>query len=114
MDFALPYLIGRFFYRIGEFLRHWYVKSAFMYTDFVFSALRRMDRTLAWRITLRHVFKPLYGDYSLIGYVVGFVFRIFRLVFGGIIYLIVFAVAIAAYLVWLLIPPLLILSIFLK
>jgi len=112
MDFALPYVIGHFFYRIGEFLRHWYVKSAHMYTDYVFGLLRRMDRTLAWRITLKYLFKPLYGDYSFIGYVIGFIFRLFRLIGGGVIYVVVFAVAILAYLVWIFLPPYLILRMF--
>ncbi len=112
MNFAVPYIIGRFFYRMGEFLRHWYVKSARMYTDYVFGLLRRMDRTLAWRITLKYLFRPLYGDYSFIGRVLGFIFRLFRLIVGGVIYLFVFAVAIFAYLVWIFLLPYLVLRTF--
>ncbi|MCX6788343.1 MAG: hypothetical protein WCO21_02875 [bacterium] len=104
MDFALTYVIWRFFYRIGDFLRHWYVRSPHMYMEFVIGILRRMDNTLAWRITLKYIFKPLYGDYSLIGHILGFIFRFSRLLIGGVVYLFVFALAALAYLLWLLIP----------
>ena len=112
MDFAFPYIISRFFYRIVEFLRHWYVTGTYKYADFVMAALRRMDRTLAWRITLKYLFKPLYGDYSALGYVMGFVFRLFRLFVGAIIYLVVFVVALFVYFLWLSLPAYLIVKLF--
>lgn len=112
MDFAFTYIISRFFYRIAEFLRHWYVVGTYRYSDFVMSGLRRMDRTLAWRITLKYLFKPLYGDYSALGYVMGFMFRLMRLLVGGVIYLVVFVVALFVYLLWLLLPAYLVVKIF--
>ena len=104
MDFAFSYIISRFFYRIAEFLRHWYVVGTYTYTDFVMGVLRRMDRTLAWRITLKYLFKPLYGDYSALGYVIGFTFRVFRLFVGGAAYLAVFVAALFIYVLWLSFP----------
>ncbi|KKU91543.1 MAG: hypothetical protein UY23_C0001G0149 [Candidatus Jorgensenbacteria bacterium GW2011_GWA1_48_11] len=102
---ALAYLGERFFYRLFEFLRHWYVKSARVYSNFVIDRLERLDRYLAWRITLKNLFQPLYKDYSVIGYVLGFIFRFFRLIFGGFVYLIFFAVATLLYVFWILTPP---------
>lgn len=112
MDFALPYLVVRFFYRITEFVRHWYVVGTYAYFDFVLGTLRRMDQTLAWRITLTYLFRPLYGDYSFIGRTIGFIFRIFRLIFGGIIYLVAFALAALVYVLWVAFPPYLLYRIF--
>lgn len=112
MDFAFSYIFSRFFYRIAEFLRHWYVVGTYKYTDLVMGILRRMDRTLAWRITLKYLFKPLYGDYSALGYVMGFVFRLFRLFVGSVIYFAVFIVALLAYLLWLSLPLYLIAKLF--
>ena len=112
MDFAFSYIISRFFYRIAEFLRHWYVVGTYRYADFVMGVLRRMDRTLAWRITLNYLFKPLYGDYSALGYVMGFVFRLFRLFVGGVVYIIAFVAALFVYVLWLLFPAYLVAKLF--
>ena len=109
---ALTYLIQRFFYRIVEFLRHWYVKSFKIYSNFILDELQKMDRTLAWRVNVRYLFQPLYKDYSIIGYVLGFILRVSRLLGISIIYLAVFLIAIAVYVVWLMIPIAIILRIF--
>ena len=104
MPKSLTYLVKRLFYRIFEFLRHWYLKSPRVYYHHVFNMLESLDYRLAWRITLKNLFEPLYKDYSIIGHIIGFLFRTSRLVFGGVIYLILFAFAIAIYLAWLAIP----------
>lgn len=99
------YLFKRFIYRLKEFFRHWYIKSFFIYANFVVSLLERLDRVFAFKITLRFLFQPLYGDYSVLGYLLGFIFRSGRLIVGGLVYLIVIMAAVAAYLLWLAILP---------
>lgn len=111
MNIAAVYIVERFFYRIVDFLRHWYVKSAYWYYDFVINALRSMDRTLAWKITALNITEPLFGDYSAIGRVMGFLFRSARLVFASLVYAAVFVIALGVYLVWLLLPPFLLIKI---
>ncbi|MGC9602990.1 MAG: hypothetical protein ABSF47_00780 [Minisyncoccia bacterium] len=101
---ALAYLVRRFFYRIIDFLRHWYIRSAKMYSNFVLDRLARIDRVLAWRVNLKYLFQPLYRDYSVIGYVMGFLLRSLRLAGISVIYLFIFAIAIFVYVVWLLAP----------
>ena len=105
---ALTYLVQRFFYRLIEFLRHWYVKSIRIYSNFVLDKLERLDYYLAWKITLKNLFKPLYKDYTFLGFILGFIFRLIRLFIGGFIYGAVFLMAVAFYLVWLLLPVVLI------
>ncbi len=75
-----------------------------MYSDFMIGVLRAMDRTLAWKITAQNIFEPLYGDYSVVGRVMGFLFRSARLIVASVVYAVVFAVALAAYLAWLAFP----------
>ena len=106
--FALSYLAHRFFYRIVEFLRHWYVRSGKIYSNFVLDVLGRIDYYLAFKITLRNLFQPLYKDYTLIGYVLGFIFRVGRLAVAGVIYGIAFLIAVGLYLFWFFIPVVLI------
>ncbi len=104
MHFTAVYLVERFFYRIADFLRHWYVKSARMYSNFVMERFESIDRVLAWKITAKNIFKPLYGDYSLVGYVFGFLFRFVRLFVATVVYICVFIVAVIVYLLWIFLP----------
>jgi len=109
---ALVYLVKRFFYRIFDFLRHWYVKSAKIYSNFVLDRLNRIDRMLAWRVNEKNLFQPLYKDYSLTGRALGFILRSLRLIVTSVIYVFIFAFAFLVYLVWLAIPIVIILKIF--
>ncbi len=105
---AITYLGWRFLYRLGEFLRHWYIKSIRMYVDFILDVLGKLDRYFAWKITLRFLFHPLYGDYSFVGRILGFFFRVFRLAIAGILYLFIIILALILYCIWIAIPPLII------
>lgn len=104
MNFALIYLGQRLIYRIFEFLRHWYIKSIKMYFNFILNKLESLDRHFAFVITVKHIFQPLYKDYSIIGYVLGFLFRLLRLIIGAIVYTAIFIIAVFLYLVWLIAP----------
>ncbi|MDP1719151.1 MAG: hypothetical protein Q8L24_01860 [bacterium] len=100
MSFSLVYLVNQFFYRIYEFLRHWYVGGFFAIARRAIGLLEVLDRTLAVKVTARYFLKPLYQDYSIIGYVLGFIFRSLRLFAGGLVYLVIIAVAVAVYIFW--------------
>lgn len=100
MSFSLVYLANRFFYRVYEFLRHWYVGSFWAIARRTLAILERLDRTFALRVTVRYFLKPLYQDYSILGYILGFFFRTGRLLAGGIVYLVIIAAAAAVYLFW--------------
>ncbi|MDO8467036.1 MAG: hypothetical protein Q7S83_02740 [bacterium] len=100
MSFSLVYLAHQFLYRIYEFLRHWYVGGFLTITHRTLAVLENLDQTLALWVTFKYIFRPLYQDYSVIGYVLGFIFRITRLFMGGLVYLIIVAVAMVIYLAW--------------
>lgn len=108
----IPYLFNRLFYRLLDFLRHWYFDSFKVYSHFIISLLEKFDRRLAFRITFKNLFHPLYQDRSFIGYILGFSFRASRLAMGGFIYAIMITIAISLYLAWLAIPIYIILKIF--
>ena len=71
-------------------------------------ALTVADRSFAIAITLRHFFEPLYKDYSIIGRILGVVFRSVRVVIGGAVYLLLALGFAALYLLWLAIPGIII------
>ncbi len=101
---VLIYLFSRFVYRIKEFARHWYIKSFFIYSHFIVSLLEKIDSIFAFKITLRNLFRPLYGDYSVLGYIFGFIFRSVRLVVGGAAHLLIIVAAAILYFIWLVAP----------
>ena len=104
MDFSFAYLVQRFFYHLFDFFHHWYVDGSRRFAHSFISALESADRTFAVKITLRHFFEPLYRDYSVIGRILGIVFRTGRVIIGSIIYCAVAIVFVVAYVVWLVIP----------
>lgn len=104
MSFSLAYLAGRFAYRIGDFLRHWYVDGFRRFSHATVSVLEVLDRRFALLVTLRHFFVPLYQDYTLIGYIMGIFFRFWRVCIALIMYAVIIVVGAAAYAMWALIP----------
>jgi len=107
MNFALIYLFNRFFYQLGNFFHHWYVDASYYFFHYFISLLERLDRVWAIRVTLKYFFQPLYKDYTIIGRIVGVIFRAGRIVIGLLIYLFVAALFIVIYLLWLTFPFLL-------
>ena len=106
--FAPIYLIDRFFYRIFDFFRHWYVNGSRKIAHVFILSLENIDRSLAIKITLRHFFEPLYKDYSVIGRLLGIIFRLGRVVVGLVTYVVVMVCFLCVYLAWIAIPPVLI------
>jgi hypothetical protein len=104
MDFAPIYLIQRFAYRIWDFFHHWYVDGSRAIGNRFMTTLQATDQSFAIKITLRHFFEPLYKDYSVIGRIMGVIFRTGRIILGGIAYLLIALAFAAVYLIWLAIP----------
>lgn len=110
-DSAVFYLARRFVFRLGDFFHHWYVDASRWFFHACISSLEHFDRTLAVRVTFSHFFEPLYKDYSIIGRVLGFIFRSGRILIGGIFYIFLVLVYALVYLLWLLVPPFLLFSV---
>lgn len=105
MNFALVYLAHRPFYRLVDFFHHWYVDGPRYFAHGFISFLERLDQTLAIRITFRYLFQPLYKDYTIIGRILGFIFRSIRIAIGLAVYLFFSIVFIVFYLAWVSVPP---------
>jgi hypothetical protein len=104
MDFAPAYLLQRFFYRIGEFFRNWYVDGSRAIGNRFMLALAVADQSFAIKVTLRHFFEPLYKDYSAVGRVMGVIFRAGRILLGAAIYIAITLAFAAVFIIWLAIP----------
>ncbi len=66
--------------------------------------MENLDRTLAFRMTIRHLFEPLYKDYTVMGRILGPIFRFGRAFVGFVVYVFVGAVSLVVYLFWLILP----------
>lgn len=104
MDFAPAYLIQRFFYHIVDFFHHWYVDGSRVIGNQFMVTLQAIDQAFAIKITLRYFFQPLYKDYSVIGRILGVIFRTGRIILGGIVYILITICSAIVYLIWLAIP----------
>lgn len=100
----LFYLIGLFFARIGDFLRHWYVSSYYVISDLTVRFLEWLDRSLALKVSVRYWLHPLFQERNAVGYIIGFFVRTVRIIFAAIIYGIIIAMAVGIYLLWLAVP----------
>ncbi|MBI4159686.1 hypothetical protein HY504_00810 [Candidatus Wolfebacteria bacterium] len=98
------YILNRFIFRITEFLRHWYVRGIAFFAHHTIVILSALDTRVAFGITLRHFGEPLYQDRTIIGYILGFIFRSLRLVMGGFVYGVIIILAALLYALWAALP----------
>ncbi len=112
MNFSLTYLAGRFFYRIFDFFHHWYVDASRLFFHKLVSFLEGLDQAIALRVTLKYFFQPLFKDYTVIGRILGVVFRTGRAAIGAFVYFVIIAIFVSAYMLWLIAPVVLIYYVF--
>ena len=105
MQFSLIYVIQRFFYRLGDFFHNWYVHGSRNFTHYFISVLESVDRTVALKVTLKYFFQPLYKDYTVLGRILGVVFRSGRVLVGVTVYAVLTVIFISIYAVWIILPP---------
>ncbi len=93
---------------LKNFVWRWYVKGSLDFWAEIISFFARLDRFLGVGINVRLLFKPLFSDYSFIGKLIGPMFRLTRVVAGGLVYIVICVFAGAVWLVWCAIPVFLI------
>ncbi|OGM91073.1 hypothetical protein A3A20_00565 [Candidatus Wolfebacteria bacterium RIFCSPLOWO2_01_FULL_45_19] len=104
MSFALIYIVVRAFYSFVKFWRHWYVESFTIIARMAMNVLEKLDRVFAVRINFRFLLQPLYQDYTVVGRVIGPIFRLIRVIVGSLIYSVTVVAAAIFYIVWALLP----------
>jgi len=104
------YFFSRLVFHFGAFFRNWYIGGSRRYSHAALNFFELLDRGFALRITIRHLFKPMYGDYSAVGYGLGFIFRFIRLLIGLVVYIIAASCWILIYIIFIFFPILFITS----
>lgn len=105
MDFAPVYIISRLGVRFYLFFYHWYVDGTRAFARAGANIFLGLEQGFALRLTIVHFFQPLYQDYSVIGRIIGPIFRILRLALGSLFYILAFVLIITAYAVWIFLLP---------
>jgi hypothetical protein len=96
-----------------EFFVFWYVLFPKIVLRHFFDQVYILDHNLKFKANLRNITKPLYGDYSFIGYLIAFPYRIFRILFALFVYFILFLFYLIFIIIWLLLPLFLLINGFL-
>ncbi len=107
-NFLVFNIIYQFFFRIWQFFKRWYWNGFFVFWKTLINALSSLDYTFAVKITFRYWSKPLYQDRTIIGYILGFIFRTGRILIGSAVYLFIFIIWLGLLLIWFSIPLILI------
>lgn len=109
---SLVYILTHLVRRVFDFFRHWYWDGLLKSVNWFLNILERLDKYFAVRISIRFWLKPLYQDYSWIGYMWGFIFRTIRIFSGSVFYLLLAITALVLFLAWASIPLLIVYNIF--
>jgi len=104
---AASYLVQRAAFRVAEFFRHWYVDGTHGFIRVAAHIGTAVEQVVAVRVTLRFFFQPLFRDYTVLGRMLGPIFRAGRLVVGLLVYMLVFALLFIGYVAWIALPALL-------
>ncbi|MDD4761445.1 MAG: hypothetical protein PHZ25_00235 [Candidatus Pacebacteria bacterium] len=104
------FIIQSFFLRFFLFFKHWYYDGFFFSIRKIISILTFFDSFFALKITALNLFQPLFQDYSIIGRLISFPFRIILLFSGFLLYITIISCAIFLFLLWSSFPLLIILK----
>lgn len=103
--FALSYLVQLALARLAGFCAHWYGDGTRAFLRRYRSGSASLEDLVASRAQLHLLFRPLYGDYSVVGRIIGPIFRLGRLAIGGAAHAALAVVFLLAWLAWSLLPP---------
>lgn len=88
-----------------NFFYIWYVQGTFDFWNKEAAFLRAVERDVGFIVHVKHIADPLFGDYTLMGRFIGFIFRIGFIIFGFSITAASVAAVVSLYLLWMIIPP---------
>lgn len=97
-----------------NFFYGWYVDETINYWKWFIRLLKTIDMDVGLIGNLQNWTSPLFGDYSLIGIIVGPIMRTFRIIFGAAFYFLIAVIAAIVYLLWIILPMIALLMIFLN
>ncbi|MDO8558035.1 MAG: hypothetical protein Q7S09_02485 [bacterium] len=101
---AIVYILTVLFRKIGRFFLHWYTNGSRIYWHSVLDFFAELERMISLRITAANWYKPLYGDDTRFGTIVGIPIRLGRMFLSVILYAFLLTFFATAYGLYLAIP----------
>ncbi len=99
---------------IINFFSFWYITISKSFWNKEILFIKGIERDIGVLINLKLMFQPIFGDYSYMGRVIGPAFRLGRILIGFIIMAVSVVVVVIIYLIWIILPPLVFLMVFLN
>ena len=99
---------------IINFFSFWYITSSKVFWSKEIIFIKGIERDMGVLINLKLMFQPIFGDYSYLGRVIGPIFRLGRVFAGFFIVAVSVIAAMIIYLIWIILPPLTLLMVFLN
>ena len=87
-----------------EFLDFWFKHKPRSFIKNFFNTIYHLERLIALRANLRNINKPLYGDYTLLGYAIALPYRLASILLGLFLYFILFSFYLIIIILWLSLP----------
>jgi hypothetical protein len=101
---SVVYIAERLVFRAVSFFRRWYGGGFVAVSHVTLRALTSFDQSFAVAVHARNLTEPLYQDHSPVGHVLGFLFRLGRVVSGSLLYLAIIVIATLGYAAWAAVP----------
>lgn len=89
---------------IYDFLYFWYIRSSKDFLRGEMNAIKGVERDIGILINLKLIFQPIYGDYSILGKLIGPILRLGRVFFGFALVVFLSMIIVVLYVLWLLLP----------
>jgi hypothetical protein len=86
------------------FLIWWYSRGFLNAFKGAMAFIVSMDETLGFRIWVRNLFVPMFGQHDFSGRVISFFLRLFQILVKGLMLLFVIVIVIVFLIIWLLLP----------
>ncbi len=87
------------------FFRRWYINGYLCIYKNTVWIIEELEKRWSLKVNVLYIFKPLYQQYNIIGFILGFFYRSIKITFISFIYLFIILGAIISYLLWALIIP---------
>lgn len=97
-------IISELFWDVARFPLWWYSRGLIKIVLRMKNFLSDKEKSLSFFVWLKNIFRPMYGQNDIAGFLISFLVRSFQIVFRGIILSFWFLVAIGVVLAWLALP----------
>lgn len=90
---------------IFNFFFIWYIQGTLDFWNKEVAFLQGVERDVGFIVHIKHIADPLFGDYDLMGRIIGLFFRLIFILFGFLVTSVSMIFVFGLYLIWIMVPP---------